>query len=42
VYFYFLYNMYLEAFLIIKRMQLDIVINVKSSSCKVPVILVEF
>jgi hypothetical protein len=31
-----------ETFLIVRRIQRDIVINVKTSSCKVPVILVEF
>ena len=31
-----------KTFLILGRIQLDIVINVKTSSCKVPIILVRF
>ena len=31
-----------ETFLIVRRIQRDIVINMKTSSCKVPVILVGF
>ena len=34
----FLYNF--ETFLIVRRIQRDIVINVKTSLCKIPVILV--
>ena len=36
----FLYNVLSETFLILSKIQLDIVINVRGSSCSVPVILV--
>jgi hypothetical protein len=42
VYFNSLCNFYFETFLILIRIQQDIVMNVKTSSCKVPVILVGF
>jgi hypothetical protein len=40
----FLFSTYLsfEAFVIVRRIQQDIVINVETSSCKVPVIFVGF
>ena len=38
---YFLYNFYLKH-VILKKIQRDIAINVETSSCKVPFILVRF
>jgi hypothetical protein len=38
----FLHNFCLKTFLTLRRIQRDIIMNVKTSSCKVPVILVRF
>ena len=38
----FLYNFFSETYLILRRIEQDIIINVRRSSCKVLIILVRF
>jgi len=42
VYFDFIYNLLFETFVFLRRIQLDIIIKVHWSLCKIPVFLVRF